>query len=600
MIAVSPVEEIDQPVEAPGFLVELPSRPRVFFGNLRDLMMPRQLPPLHLDSSPDAFWPDVLVERKLPWGRFLQSIGLHVLAFATLIAFTGFFRLQPRVVAKPMFDRSDVIYYDASEYLPPLDTRSETPAPSSQADPELSPQPVIAVPPESDNRTQTIVTPPDIKLKRDVALPNIVAWSETTRSNPQLDIPPVPLTPAAEITRLMPQMNNSVAPPPDATRLTASRNLPTLQNSVVAPPPDVRASNAAALQLPQIAAVAPPPMVDATSARPLGELTIAQTSVIAPAPQLALSAQRSMVGAQPSRLGAPQPLPPPPSLASGSSSGSFGAQGRVIALNLHPAVGAPPNPPAGNRRGTFAATPEGHAGASGSPGSTAGNSAAAGPGYANGKETGSGATKKGASDVPSGLYVGSTPAKTSPVAGNNSSTKSLNPNLLASVPPPRVTSPARTMQPATAAKLSDAERAVFGNRKFYALTLNMPNLNSSGGSWVIHFAELDHDSSNHAPSNSDANSAELSQPAATRKVDPAYPLQLMHENVSGTVILVAIIRADGRVSNVRVLRGVDERLDRFASQAIAQWQFQPATKNGSAVDVEATFQIPFRPQRTGF
>ena len=86
---------------------------------------------------------------------------------------------------------------------------------------------------------------------------------------------------------------------------------------------------------------------------------------------------------------------------------------------------------------------------------------------------------------------------------------------------------------------------------------------------------------------------------ATRKVDPKYPLQLMRENVSGTVILYAIIHADGTVGSVRVLRGVDDRIDQFASQAVAQWQFQPATKNGSPVDVEATFQIPFRPARVG-
>ena len=86
---------------------------------------------------------------------------------------------------------------------------------------------------------------------------------------------------------------------------------------------------------------------------------------------------------------------------------------------------------------------------------------------------------------------------------------------------------------------------------------------------------------------------------ATRKVDPAYPLQLMRENVHGTVILYAVIHADGTVGNVRVLRSVDERLDRFASDAVSQWKFDPATKNGAPVDVEATFQIPFRPTRIG-
>jgi TonB family protein len=171
----------------------------------------------------------------------------------------------------------------------------------------------------------------------------------------------------------------------------------------------------------------------------------------------------------------------------------------------------------------------------------------------------------------------------------------VNPNLVASVRPPRVTAP-RPLQPDNAANLSEPERAIFANRKFYSVTLNMPNLNSAGGSWVIRFAELKRDSSNHDPN---TPAADLSQPFATRKVDPAYPVQLMRENVAGTVILYAVIHSDGKVNDVRVLRSVDARLDRFAMDAVAQWQFEPATKNGAPVAVEATFQIPFRPARVG-
>jgi protein TonB len=127
----------------------------------------------------------------------------------------------------------------------------------------------------------------------------------------------------------------------------------------------------------------------------------------------------------------------------------------------------------------------------------------------------------------------------------------------------------------------------------------MPNLNSAGGSWIIRFAQLKPDASAAAASSGAASSAEpasdLSAPSATRKVDPAYPLELMRQNVGGTVILYGIIHADGTVGNVRVLRSADDRLDQFASDAIAKWQFQPATKNGAPVDVEATFWIPFRP-----
>jgi TonB family protein len=169
----------------------------------------------------------------------------------------------------------------------------------------------------------------------------------------------------------------------------------------------------------------------------------------------------------------------------------------------------------------------------------------------------------------------------------------VNPKLMANVAPPRVSKvPARSLQPETDRKLSEPERSVFGSRRFYALTLNMPNLNSAGGSWVIRFAEL--------KQNSSADPGGLSAPAATRKVDPAYPIELMRQNVTGIVILYAVIHADGSVGNVRVLRGVDDRLDQFASEALARWQFDPASKNGSPIDVEATFQIPFRSARPNF
>ena len=593
MTAARPFDEIPPPAPVLRLLVELPSWPRVFFGNLRDLVFPRRLPPLELRSAPAPFWPDVFVTRPLPWARFLQSVVYHALAFALLIGVTRFLALQPHVVPRPIFDHAQVIYYQPSEYLPPLDTRTEQSEQPQKADPEFSQQPIISLPPEADNRLQTIVTPPNIKLKQDVALPNIVAWSDK-REQPRLAIPPVPLTPAAEISRIAPHIQNSVvAPPPDAADLRNRRNALTLQNSVVAPPPDLRASNASAVQAPQLAVVAPPPSVDAPSSRPIGNLNIGRSSVIAPAPQLPVAEQRTAPGSPSSGIGgAPQVVPPPPSVSTGGSSGaSFGAPGRVIALNLHPAVGAPPDPPAGNRRGAFAATPEGHAGASGSPGANGGGS----------KENGSGSSRKGSGELPAGLYVGSASAKTSPVAGEpgTASTNSVNPSVMASFPPPRVTStPSRPLQPGDPAKLSEAERSVFGNRKFYSVTLNMPNLNSTGGSWVIRFAEVARDYSSHDLSDN-TPAADLSQPMATRKVDPKYPIQLMRENVAGTVILYAVIHADGTVGNVRILRGVDDRIDQYASQAVAQWQFQPATKNGAPVDVEATFQIPFKPARVG-
>jgi TonB family protein len=554
MFEVAELDELSEETPAPQLLVELPSRRHVFFSNLRDLLLPPRLPQLELRSAPAPFWHDVFVQRRLPWRSFVESGGCHIVALGLLLAVSRFLALHPQPQLRPAFDHSQVVYYAPSEYLPPIDTRRSRAAAPAKADPEYARQPIISVPREADNDRQTIVTPPSVKLKRDVAVPNIVAWSDTPQK-PRLAIPDAPLTLAAELTRLAPQTPNAVvAPPPDASHFD-QRRTQNLQASVVAPPP----------------------MVDNTSTRQIGDINIGRSSIIAPAPQLPVAEQRTASGRGVAGV-APQVVPPPPSTASAGSSGT-GSPGRVIALNLHPAVGAPPAAPAGNRRGAFAATPEGHAGASGSPGAS-GASAGAGANSANQKQ----------GNLPAGLYVGGTAAKPSPVAGNatGSNTSTANP-----VPSPATRSsvPAHTVSPDSSAKLSEAEREVFGGRKLYALTVNMPNLNSAGGSWVIRFAELNQDPS--------APVINLGEPIATRKVDPSYPAQLMRQNVAGTVIVYAVIHADGTVGNIRVLRGVDERLDRFACNAVSQWHFQPATKNGTPVDVEATFNIPFHPSKLG-
>ena len=59
-----------------------------------------------------------------------------------------------------------------------------------------SAQPVISVPPEADNHSQTIVAAPKIQLQHDLPLPNIVSWP----GKPQLPIAPAP-APNANPTR---------------------------------------------------------------------------------------------------------------------------------------------------------------------------------------------------------------------------------------------------------------------------------------------------------------------------------------------------------------------------------------------------------------
>jgi len=75
---------------------------------------------------------------------------------------------------RPVFTRAEVIYYAPSELSATAryGWRAQTDVAKGRTDNSL--QPIISVPPEADNRTQTIVTPSDIKLNHDVPLPNIV------------------------------------------------------------------------------------------------------------------------------------------------------------------------------------------------------------------------------------------------------------------------------------------------------------------------------------------------------------------------------------------------------------------------------------------
>src|SRR5215472_11715436 len=103
MSSVGPTIELGTSKPLPRLLVELPSRPAVFFSNLQDLAFPPTPAPLELHSEPGEFWADVFVKHPLPWGRFFQSAVYHGLVGAILVGLGHLFAMQPRVVVQPSF-----------------------------------------------------------------------------------------------------------------------------------------------------------------------------------------------------------------------------------------------------------------------------------------------------------------------------------------------------------------------------------------------------------------------------------------------------------------------------------------------------------------
>ena len=98
----------------------------------------------------------------------------------------------------------------------------------------------------------------------------------------------------------------------------------------------------------------------------------------------------------------------------------------------------------------------------------------------------------------------------------------------------------------------------------------------------------------HSSVHPSINAAEREQiSTATAQPAPAsYPLLAQHMNVQGSVVLQAIIGADGLVQNLRVLSG-PAILASAAQQAVREWRFKPVLQNGQAVETKAKITVNF-------
>jgi TonB family protein len=491
--------------------------------------------------------------------------------------------IRQQKILRSSFDRSSLVTYTPEEYLPPLDTGASE-APQAKGDPAYAKQPILSVPREADNRSQTIVAPPDLKLNHDVSLPNIVATGAI--------VPAVPLdaTQSAPKRLIAPDMQ-VVAPAPEVAFAADRVVRAGIKSDVIAPPPEMTARNTRGVISPNTAVVEPPPELQSAKGR-AGSLNIGASEAVAPAPQLALAEQHTAQARGRGQLagGGVQPVGPPPSV---SASGSSNAGGRLVALGIHPVVpSGPVVVPGGNRRGTFSANPQGKAGAAGTPDLAGSKSDAKGAG-ARGDDTSGASARNGRGNLPAGLRVGAADANARLGAGSGSSHGDEDAREVASASSSGAATGKRLASAIADDKITDVDRKVFGGKRVYGRTLNMPNLNSSTGSWVIKFAEL-----NDSSKSRERKQGDLLEPVATEKSDPGYPLELIRANVHGMVTLYAVIHADGKVGEIRVLNSPDERLDAYAAKALARWKFVPAERAGKPVALEAVVEIPFRVRRT--
>jgi len=491
------------------------------------------------------------VEGRIPGRAFTASSLWHVAAVGLLILpIWGFMpSMQARIAPTQV-----VLTWDASaQDLPrislpapapkpklPSPPRAETPEPVPErgADAYHPRQTILSIPVRVTHPRQTLIQPnaPAIAPKIDAPLPNMVEWAATS---------PQP----------KPQM------------------LFTTKMAV----PKTRTREARDVAAPEIA----------NQEKNTGPLNIASSPVVNPAPQLAMSAMSAPTVKQ---RPANTENNAAPELSAESSPGDESLH-RVIALSAAPAPPAPVAIPQGNLAARVSISPEGAK--RGTPGGADHAAGGAGAGSQGNAVSAGGAKASGAgsNSLPASVSISGGNAH-GPLGANGTGLKL---GLDSKPPLPSRPDPANSIRkgPSVVGNIDPSipPDKILSGKEVYTMHIDMPNLTSVSGSWVLNFAQLDERLLHSAQQQ---NQSRLAAPVLERKVDPKYPPAAVKAHVEGEVILYAIIRKDGSVDSIQRVRGLETQLDQNAMAALKEWKFSPATRDGAPVDIEAVVHIPFR------
>jgi TonB family protein len=88
----------------------------------------------------------------------------------------------------------------------------------------------------------------------------------------------------------------------------------------------------------------------------------------------------------------------------------------------------------------------------------------------------------------------------------------------------------------------------------------------------------------------------ITGPVPIRKVEPEYTEQARKSKLQGIVWVQVEVQSDGKVSteHIFVVHGLGMGLDEKAIEAVKQWTFRPAKKDGNPISMATTVQVEFR------
>lgn len=86
----------------------------------------------------------------------------------------------------------------------------------------------------------------------------------------------------------------------------------------------------------------------------------------------------------------------------------------------------------------------------------------------------------------------------------------------------------------------------------------------------------------------------VSAPKKIYDPEPEYSEEARKAKYQGVVVLWVVIGPDGRTHDIKVQRSLGMGLDEKAVEAVKQWKFEPAKKDGQPVAVQVNIEVNFR------
>ncbi len=501
-----------------------------------------------------------------PTKSVVASVILHIAMVGVLYGLSGISFSQPLPLTRAELERDfDITYYRPSDLLPKINSASDGPKDPAGQKREVRPpkgstsfhptQTIQSSPPNPDNPSQTIIQPstPEVKITQEVKVPNIVVWDVEETKVESMEIASKQVTPL-----LSPKLNSPAA-------------------AIRPPEPDLKNSD-----------------------QNISELTIAKSDLVNPRPKLAVHPGASPEWSIGSDAGNPGPL----INVAGAPGGSEGLRNLVV-LSANPGLpglGGIKVPP-GNKTGAFSISPEGNRAGSpdGVDGGLLGGGVPGGGGSGIGGGSGFGSGGNIAAIQVPALSVKGGPNNGAPtVAGPGRRPRSLsNFSDMVTIDDPGESYNITVVEGRTGGAGLGVYGVLSGKRN-YTVFVPMP-----GGRWIMQFSEM---GNRNPQSSAETEPAAVKsqvfvnggdpiiQPRPLRKVDPGKPEDGELAKLRGMVVLYAVVRKDGGVDKIRVIRSLNPALDERAMDALKQWKFKPAQLGENPIEVQALFGIPFRPQ----